>query len=113
MSETTTTTTNTNKFRVEGRVIWAGEIITGTGTTGKTWKKAQFIIEYSDGANIIPMGFTAWNNATDIVERLKENDIVNVMFSIESRTHENKLYTDLKAYYIQIQFSKKWEKANT
>ena len=99
--------TQVNKLVIEGRVIWAGPIETGTNKAGKEYQKAQFIIEYQDGENLYPAGFLAWGKTALMVERLKENDNVKIFFKPQSRTHENKIYTDLVAYYINIKFGEK------
>lgn len=94
------------QLKMEGRVIWAGQIETGTNSQGNQWQKAQFIIEYEDGNKFYPAGFIAWGAAASIVGRLQIGDFITVMFKPETRTHNNKLFTDLKAFYINIHWGK-------
>ena len=96
-----------NKLQIEGRIAWVSEITTGTTAAGKEWQKGQFAIEYLDNDKIIPVAFQSWGTAAAILSRLHVGDWVSVSFKPESRTHDNKFYTDLKAYYIHIHFGKK------
>lgn len=98
--------TKNNKLQIEGRVIWAGAIETGTSAAGKEFTKAQFIIEYQDGEYLYPAGFLCWGKTASAVDRLRIGDFVTVLFKPQTRTHENKLFTDLVAYYINIHWGK-------
>ena len=95
-----------NKLQIEGRVIWAGTVESGTTAAGKDYQKAQFIIEYQDGDYIYPAGFLTWGKTAAAVDRLRVGDWVTVMFKPQSRTHENKIFTDLVAYYVNIHWGK-------
>lgn len=98
--------TTTNKLQIDGRVIWAGSIETNISKDGKEYQKAQFIIEYQDGELFYPAGFLCWGRAAAAVDRLRIGDWVTVFFKAQSRTHENKIYTDLVAYYVNIHWGK-------
>lgn len=95
------------KLQIEGRVCHTSELATGTTSNGKQWQKASFVIEYQDQDKIVPVGFNCWGVSAAIVPRLNVGDWVSVSFKPESRTHEQKIYTELKAYYIHIHFGKK------
>ena len=95
-----------NKLQIEGRVIWVGSVESGTTAAGKEYQKAQFIIEYQEGDYIYPAGFLTWGKTAAAVDRLRVGDWVAVMFKPQSRTYENKIFTDLVAYHVNIYWGK-------
>ena len=91
-------------LKVTGHIIWIGEPINGTKSDGSTWVKQSFLIE-SGNQYKSTIGFFAWGQQTEILSRCKIGDIVTIYFAPESRMHENRIFTELKAYGININFN--------
>ena len=92
-------------LKVTGNVIWIGDVITGQKQDGTSWRKQSFLIE-EPGRFTSTIGFFAWGNQVEILSRCKVGDCVTIYFAPESRMHENRIFTELKAYGISINFSK-------
>lgn len=83
-------------FEIKGKVFKVLESQTGTGKKGQ-WIKGQFIIETCDQypKKIL---FAAWGDLATTTEKLKIGSMINVCFNVESREHNDKWYSELKAY---------------
>jgi hypothetical protein len=76
----------------------------GTEIQGENWKKRDFVIK-TKGNYPKDVHFSAWNNAIEQLSRCKENDHVDVSFNPTSRLHNDKYYTELQAWKINIDFN--------
>lgn len=74
-------------------------IQSGVGSTGKEWKKQDFVIttieQYAKDVCL-----QAWNKTTEYVDNLQEGDNVQVSFNAESRQWNDKWITNLTAWKI-------------
>jgi CTP-dependent riboflavin kinase len=98
----------TNQLTINGRIT---EI--GSAVQGETWAKQDFTIEtieqYPKTINI-----HVWNDKMDQLSRCKLNDIVNCNINISSRKHENRYYTEVVAWKVDLDFkAMKTQTANT
>ena len=84
-------------LEVEGKFIKALEPVSGE-KNGKKWSKQFFVIEQF-GQYPTPAQFQVWNGRVNL-SQFKEGDNVKVLFDINSREWQEKVYTDLTAYRI-------------
>lgn len=73
----------------------------GEGRNGQ-WIKGAFVVETEEQ---FPkkVCFTVWGeNMITALDAIKENDQIKVNFSVESREYNERWYTDLKAYRIDV-----------
>ena len=87
-------------------------IQTGTGNTGE-WKKQDIIVEIQNNneLNIIfgqriagaekKLCISIWDDKIN-QDQLKIGDLLKIDFDIESREFNNKWYTDIKAWKIEV-----------
>lgn len=88
-------------FELEGKVYKIGTETTGEGQKGM-WRKIDFMIEYLDGQYPKKAGFLAWTDKVDVVKNFKIGDTVTVHFNVESREYNDKFFTDLRVWKIQV-----------
>lgn len=92
--------TTTNHLTINGCIT---EI--GSAAQGENWQKKDFTIEtieqYSKLVNI-----HIWNDKLEQLNRCKIGDIVICRINISSRKHENRYYTEVTAWKIEIDFNK-------
>lgn len=72
---------------------------TGTGKSGKTWTKQDFILETSDQYPK-KICFTVMNDKANL-SQFGELDLVEVSFNIESREYNGRWYTSVNAWKIE------------
>ncbi len=70
----------------------------GTGKTGNTWKKQEFVLE-TEGQYPKKVCISIWGDKHD-ANLLQVGNTVNVSFDIESREYNGKWYTDVKAWKL-------------
>ena len=92
--------TTTNQLTIIGRIT---EI--GSAAQGENWQKQDFTIEtleqYSKLVNI-----HVWNDKIEQLTRCRIGDIVLCRINISSRKHENRYYTEVTAWEIEVYFNK-------
>lgn len=73
---------------------------TGTGKNGE-WRKQEFIVETIGSNYPKKICISAWGDKinTDV---LKEGNELNISFDVESREFNNRWYTDVKAWKIEL-----------
>ncbi len=87
-------------LEIEGRVIQKFPEMSGTSqSTGKTWRKQQFLIETNEQypKKVI---FQVWNDNVELLKDISVGQIVRVYFRVESREYNERWYTDLTAWRI-------------
>ena len=91
--------TTTNQLTITGRI---SEI--GSAAQGENWQKQDFTIEtlepYSKLVNI-----HVWNDKLEQLNRCRVGDVVMCRINISSRKHENKFYTEVTAWKVEIDFN--------
>ncbi len=89
-----------NNLTISGRIT---EI--GTQANGETWQKQDFTIEtleqYSKIVNI-----HVWNDKIEQLSRCLVNDIVTCYINISSRKHENRYFTEVTAWKVEVDFNR-------
>ncbi len=89
----------TNQLTITGRI---SEI--GSAAQGENWQKQDFTIEtleqYSKLVNI-----HVWNDKIEQLSRCRIGDVVMCRINISSRKHENKFYTEVTAWKVEIDFN--------
>ena len=84
--------------QVKGKAIKILQPQTGTGKNG-AWVKQEFIIETSDQYPK-KICLTAWGTLATVAGQLELDEEVEVFFNAESREHNERWYTELKAWKI-------------
>ncbi|MFN9115662.1 MAG: DUF3127 domain-containing protein, partial [Bacteroidota bacterium] len=90
----------TNQLKITGTIINIQDAI-----QGESWIKQAFQIR-TDGEYPKLVSFITFNACQDQLSRCKIDDQVNVYFNPESRSHNEKWYTELTAWRININFKK-------
>ncbi len=84
-------------LEVEGKFIKALDPVSGE-KNGKKWSKQFFVIEQF-GQYPTMAQFQVWNERINL-SQFKEGDSVKVMFDINSREWQERVYTDLTAFRV-------------
>ena len=87
-----------NQLIMRGTVIRVLPVQEGVSKAGNAWRKGAFVIE-TDGQYSRTVCFNIWNNRIDDFA-VKEGDLVDVRFDVESREYMERWYTDVTAYSI-------------
>ena len=90
-------------LEIEGKIIRKLGVQSGTSTRGE-WSKQEFIIEYQEGNYPSQACFSVWGaDKVKELEKYQINDKVKVSFNINSREYNNRWYTDLRAWKIEVE----------
>ncbi|MBQ3655895.1 MAG: DUF3127 domain-containing protein [Bacteroidales bacterium] len=84
-------------LEVEGKFLKTLEPVSGE-KNGKKWSKQYFVIEQL-GQFVSYAQFQVWNDRINL-SQFKEGDMVKVMFDINSREWQERVYTDLTAFRV-------------
>jgi hypothetical protein len=92
--------TPTNNLTITGRIT---EI--GSAAQGENWQKQDFTVEtleqYSKTVNI-----HVWNDKIEQLSRCRIGDVVLCRINISSRKHDNRYYTEVIAWKIEVDFNR-------
>lgn len=91
-----------NQLTITGKVMEIGETIAGETANGQ-WKKAHFVI-LTEEKYPKDVCIHVWNDTILQLERIKEQDIVNVNVNLVSRKHDGRWYTEVQAWRIDVDF---------
>lgn len=74
--------------------------VSGTGKSGTTWTKRDFVIETTDS---FPkkICLSAWGDKTAELTGVGVGETIKVSFDVASREYNGKWYTDLRAWKIE------------
>jgi len=86
-------------MEIKGKFLKALPAQTGQGRSGE-WKKQGFVIEL-EGTYPKKVHFQVWNDKVN-VDGLVTGAPVNVFFDPESREFQDKWYTDLTAWRVDV-----------
>ncbi len=86
-----------------GTVLKVLDAETGTGAKG-TWTKQPFVIETKDQYPK-KVAFEAWGKSSESASNLIEGQQITVHFNAESREWNNKWFTSLSVWKIEIESS--------
>lgn len=88
-------------LEITGKVSQILPLESGQGKNG-TWKKQYFVVEYMDGQYPKKVCVMLWGDKTDIVKNMAPGMEVKVAFNVESREFNNRWYTDVKAWKVEM-----------
>ena len=88
-------------FKVKGRVIRILPEITGTSAKGE-WKKRDFVIDDEDGQYSKNICFSMFNDKNDTFLKMLIGSQVEVSFSIESREYNEKWFSNVNAFKVDV-----------
>ena len=83
-----------------GKIIEVGPISSGLSGNGKTWKRRSFVIE-EDAQYSPKVEFKIFGDKVDTTD-LPFGGTVKVDFSIESNKHNDRWFTECKAYRVEV-----------
>ncbi|MEO5571754.1 MAG: DUF3127 domain-containing protein [Bacteroidia bacterium] len=87
-------------LEITGKLLQVLPEQTGTGKSGTNWAKQDFIIETPHEQYPKKICFSAWGDKMQVLKTLNPGMQLNVAFDVESREHQGKWYTNLKAWKI-------------
>ena len=89
-------------MEIKGKVSEVMSQESGEGKTGKSWKRQSFVLTFIDGNYEKNLFMTAKNEkAVEMVSALKSGQEVKVHFNAESRSWNDKWFTDLVVWKIE------------
>jgi len=87
---------------LSGAVIAIGKMQSGVSKkTGNPWSSQEIVIEPPTGKYAKPAAFRVYKPKKDLTEEYQLKDFIEVKFNIDSREHEGRYYTNLKAWAIK------------
>ncbi len=90
-------------MEITGIVVAKQAIESGTAkSSGKEWKKQNFVIEEIDSQYPKKIAFETFNKMVDISNKLGKGAKVTVHFNLESREWNNRWFTTAKCWKIEI-----------
>ena len=88
-------------FKTTGKVLQILPEIKGTSARGD-WKKQDFIIETAEEQYPKKICFTLFNDKNGTFDKIKPNMEVEVSFSIESREYNEKWFSNINAFRVDL-----------
>ena len=88
-------------FKTTGKVLQILPEIKGTSARGD-WKKQEFVIEVEDGQFPKKICFTLFNDKNGTFDKIKPNSEVEVSFSIESREYNEKWFSNINTFRVDL-----------
>lgn len=85
-------------MELSGRVVKILPLVTGKGRNGD-WKKQEFIMETGDKYPK-QVCCSLWGDKVDEV-KLAEGEVVNASIDIQSREHNGRWYTEIRAWKVE------------
>ncbi|MFM9076021.1 MAG: DUF3127 domain-containing protein [Bacteroidota bacterium] len=87
-------------MQLTARLIKVLPPVTGNGKNG-TWKKQEFIVETTASQYPKKVCLSVWGDKINI-EQFQEGTTLNISFDPESREYNNRWYTELRAWKIDV-----------
>ncbi|MBN8826067.1 MULTISPECIES: DUF3127 domain-containing protein [unclassified Spirosoma] len=84
-----------------GKLIKVLPEVTGQGRNG-AWNKQEFVIETLDSQYPKKVCMTAWGEKANDLKQFAEGDTLKATFSAESREYNDRWYTELRAFRIEL-----------
>ena len=89
-------------MEITGRLFKKMELQTGTAkTTGNPWSKLDFVIETLDSYPK-KLCFSLMNDRIHLLDQFQIDNIITVSFDVESREYQDKWYTSLRAWKVEV-----------
>jgi len=94
---------NSGQLQITGQLKKVMNPETGTTKSGKKWKRQAFLIEYQDGNYTKQVSIQAKSDAViNVVSHARINDTLVCDINVESREWNDRFYTDVTAWKVQI-----------
>jgi len=87
---------------ISGKLIKKLNEVTGTGKNGTNWIKQEFVIETQEQYPK-KVCLAAWGDRTQDLAQAQMGDMLKLQFSPESREYNERWYTELRAYRIEVE----------
>ncbi|GAB3946645.1 hypothetical protein GCM10028805_17500 [Spirosoma harenae] len=84
-----------------GKLIKVLPEVTGQGKNGP-WNKQDFVIETLDSQYPKKVCMTAWGEKANDLKQFADGDTLKATFSAESREYNDRWYTELRAFRIEL-----------
>lgn len=84
-------------MEINGKVVRILPLVTGQGKNGE-WRKQEFIME-TPGQYPKQVCISVWGDKIDEF-KVKEGEELKAMIDVQSREHNNRWYTDVRAWRI-------------
>ncbi len=84
-----------------GKLVKVLPEVTGQGKNGP-WNKQEFVVETLDSQYPKKVCMTAWGEKANDLKQFAEGDTLKATFSPESREYNERWYTELRAYRIEV-----------
>ncbi|GAB3551384.1 DUF3127 domain-containing protein [Spirosoma fluminis] len=84
-----------------GKLIKVLPEVTGQGKNGP-WNKQEFVIETLDSQYPKKVCMTAWGEKASDLKQFADGDTLKATFSAESREYNDRWYTELRAFRIEL-----------
>ncbi|MDR1951771.1 MAG: DUF3127 domain-containing protein [Bacteroidales bacterium] len=88
-----------NNMDIIGQLIKILPETTGQGAKGP-WIKQEFVIETKEQYPKKAC-FNVWGDKVEMLRKFSMSDIIKISFNIESREHNERWYTELRAWRIE------------
>lgn len=87
---------------ISGKLIKKLNEVTGTGKNGTNWIKQEFVIETQEQYPK-KVCLAAWGDRTQDIAQAPIGATLKLQFSPESREYNERWYTELRAYRIEVE----------
>jgi len=84
-----------------GKLVKVLPEVTGQGKNGP-WNKQDFVIETLDSQYPKKVCMTAWGEKANDLKQFADGDTLKATFSAESREYNDRWYTELRAFRIEL-----------
>ncbi len=84
-----------------GKLVKVLPEVTGQGKNG-AWNKQEFVIETLDSQYPKKVCLTAWGDKANDLKQFADGDTLKATFSAESREYNDRWYTELRAFRIEL-----------
>jgi len=88
-------------LEISGKVFKVMAEQSGPSKNGTNWVKQDFVIE-TEEQYPKKVCFSAWGDKSETVKKFRNGDRVKIAFNVESREYNEKWYTDLRPWKIDI-----------
>jgi hypothetical protein len=84
------------QIEIEGQIIHVGDELSGTTQSGKDWKKRSIVVK-SQGEYPKELEVSMYN---DLVQPFSKGENIKLKGNVESKNHNGRYFTEVKAYKI-------------
>ncbi|WP_420147073.1 DUF3127 domain-containing protein [Spirosoma sp.] len=88
-------------FEVVGKLIKVLPEVTGQGKNGP-WNKQDFVLETLDSQYPKKVCMSIWGEKANDLKQFADGDMLKATFSAESREYNDRWYTELRAFRLEL-----------